>query len=224
VANALDNTANGGYDWFMTRLATDGQSIVSSTYIGGSDFDAASTIVVGDDGLVYLNGGTRSSNFPKGLALDSSYNGSDDGFILLLDSTAKLVLYGSFFGGSSGDGTFNLVMPSDQQLVAVGQSSSANFPVKSAWDTTWNGGYDITLSKFDFRCCQGYTGNVDCDLGDGCDISDLSALIDNLYITFTALCCMEEANVDGQPGIDISDLSALIDYLYISFTPPAACP
>lgn len=72
-------------------------------------------------------------------------------------------------------------------------------------------------------CCTGLTGNVDCDQSDGVDISDLSTLIDNLYITFTPLCCDKEANVDGQPGIDIADLSALIDYLYISFTPPAPC-
>ena len=57
------------------------------------------------------------------------------------------------------------------------------------------------------------------------DTSDLSALIDNLYITLAPLCCPKEANVDGSPdgGIDISDLSALIDYLYVSFTPTAAC-
>lgn len=72
-------------------------------------------------------------------------------------------------------------------------------------------------------CCAASAGNVDCDPIDGTDISDLSALIDNLYIAFTPLCCVKEANVDGQPGIDISDLSALIDYLYISFTPPAVC-
>jgi uncharacterized protein (TIGR02145 family) len=71
--------------------------------------------------------------------------------------------------------------------------------------------------------CIGLTGNVDCDPANGTDISDLSALIDNLYISFTPLCCPAEANTDGQPGTDISDLSALIDYLYISFTPPAVC-
>jgi hypothetical protein len=75
-------------------------------------------------------------------------------------------------------------------------------------------------------CCVDHTGNVDCDPTEGCDISDLSALIDNLYISFSPLCCQTAANVDGsQDGnIDISDLSALIDYLYINFTPTAACP
>jgi sugar lactone lactonase YvrE len=77
----------------------------------------------------------------------------------------------------------------------------------------------------DACCCTDRTGNVDCDVSNGIDISDLSALIDNLYISYTALCCTKEANVDGSIDgkIDISDLSALIDYLYISFTPPAAC-
>lgn len=74
-------------------------------------------------------------------------------------------------------------------------------------------------------CCQGSTGNVDCDPAGGVDISDIGALIDNLYLTFTPLSCHGAANIDGDPGrtVDISDLSALIDYLYITFTPPAAC-
>ncbi|MBI5267240.1 MAG: fibronectin type III domain-containing protein [candidate division Zixibacteria bacterium] len=74
-------------------------------------------------------------------------------------------------------------------------------------------------------CCPVTTGNVDCDPAHGVDISDLSALIDHLFINFTPLCCKVTANVDGSVdgSIDISDLSALIDYLYINFTPPALC-
>jgi hypothetical protein len=81
-----------------------------------------------------------------------------------------------------------------------------------------------------FGCCSGYsldgrTGNIDCDPGKGIDISDLSTLIDFLYISFNPLCCDASANIDGDPagGIDISDLSGLIDFLYISFNPTAFC-
>jgi hypothetical protein len=81
-----------------------------------------------------------------------------------------------------------------------------------------------------FGCCapgslDGRTGNVDCDIAKGVDISDLSTLIDFLYISFTPLCCDAAANIDGDPagGIDISDLSLLIDFLYISFTPTSLC-
>jgi len=78
----------------------------------------------------------------------------------------------------------------------------------------------------DACCCVGTTGNVDCDPQNGVDISDLTVLIDNLYITFTPLCCEEKANVDGSSDgkVDISDLTALIDNLYISFAPLRNCP
>jgi hypothetical protein len=72
-------------------------------------------------------------------------------------------------------------------------------------------------------CCRGLTGNIDCDPGDYVDISDLTALIDNLYISLAPLCCPAEANCDGEPGVDIADLTALIDFLYISFSQTASC-
>jgi hypothetical protein len=73
--------------------------------------------------------------------------------------------------------------------------------------------------------CEGLTGNVDCSADDRTDISDLTAFVDNLYISATPLPCPQEANVDGSAdgNIDVSDLSALIDYLYMTFTPLARC-
>lgn len=72
-------------------------------------------------------------------------------------------------------------------------------------------------------CCTGLAGNIDCDPTDNVDISDLTALIDNLYVSLAPLCCPKEADCDGETGIDIADLTALIDFLYISFTPIAPC-
>jgi hypothetical protein len=107
----------------------------------------------------------------------------------------------------------------DGDLICQSVDNCPNVPNPDQKDSNHNGIGDACEPS----CCVGLTGNVDCDPADGTDISDLSALIDNLYINFTQLCCSKEANTDGQPGIDISDLSALIDYLYITFTPPAAC-
>jgi hypothetical protein len=73
--------------------------------------------------------------------------------------------------------------------------------------------------------CEGLTGNVDCSSDDRTDISDLTAFVDNLYISTTPFPCPQEANVDGSAdgNIDVSDLSALIDYLYMTFKPLARC-
>lgn len=67
-------------------------------------------------------------------------------------------------------------------------------------------------------------GNIDCDASNGIDISDLSALIDYLFISFSPLCCPAAANCDGVWPLDIGDLSWLIDYLFISGSPLGNCP
>jgi len=77
-------------------------------------------------------------------------------------------------------------------------------------------------------CCVGLTGNIDCDPEDMVDLSDLTRLIDYLFISFDSLCCKEEANMSYDPlnpvcQIDLGDLTRLIDYLFISFTPLPPC-
>ena len=75
-------------------------------------------------------------------------------------------------------------------------------------------------------CCEGITGNVNDDPGEIVDIADLTALIDYLFVNFTPLPCLDEANTTGDPSgtVDIADLTALIDHLFINFTPLPACP
>lgn len=74
-------------------------------------------------------------------------------------------------------------------------------------------------------CCVYYRGNVDCSSAEDPDISDITRLIDFLYISHGPLCCMEEADVDGSGGEpDISDITRLIDHLYISHSGLPMCP
>ncbi|MFZ5981647.1 MAG: S8 family serine peptidase [Candidatus Zixiibacteriota bacterium] len=73
-------------------------------------------------------------------------------------------------------------------------------------------------------CCTGFTGNVNCSGGNP-DISDITRLIDYLYLSHAPLCCLEEADVNisgGEP--DISDITRLIDFLYISHAALPDCP
>jgi hypothetical protein len=81
----------------------------------------------------------------------------------------------------------------------------------------------VMVTDGGFSCCVGTVGNVDCSAGDGVDVGDLTALIDNLFISFTPLCCEGEANCDAAGGIDVGDLTALIDNLFINFTPLPGC-
>lgn len=74
-------------------------------------------------------------------------------------------------------------------------------------------------------CCLDFTGNVDCSPIEIPDISDITRLIDYLYISHSPLCCRTEADADGSGGQpDISDITRLIDFLYLSHDPLSSCP
>ncbi|MBN1210941.1 MAG: serine hydrolase [candidate division Zixibacteria bacterium] len=77
----------------------------------------------------------------------------------------------------------------------------------------------------DACCCTGVRGNTNCSESDEPDISDISRLIDYLYLSHGMLCCPNEADADASGGEpDISDITRLIDYLYLSHGPLSVCP
>ncbi|MDZ4723137.1 MAG: hypothetical protein SGI97_04440 [candidate division Zixibacteria bacterium] len=75
------------------------------------------------------------------------------------------------------------------------------------------------------QCCVGTAGNVDCDPEDVIDISDLTYMIDNLFISLVPFCCDEAGNADDDPNgdVDISDLTRMIDHLFITLAPLPPC-
>jgi PKD repeat protein len=73
-------------------------------------------------------------------------------------------------------------------------------------------------------CCIGRVGNVDCDPSEMVTMSDLTVLIDHLFITLSPLCCPAEANVDLIEPVTMADLTVLIDHLFISLQPLPMCP
>ena len=74
-------------------------------------------------------------------------------------------------------------------------------------------------------CCTGTVGNVNCSEEEQPDITDITRLIDFLYLSHAELCCLEEADANSSGGEpDIADITALISHLYISHDPLGECP
>ena len=79
------------------------------------------------------------------------------------------------------------------------------------------------------RCCFGKRGNVNGSPDNVVDISDLTYLIEALFINVNLdYPCPHEANVNGSPDgvVDIADLTALVDVLFINLdmSVVADCP
>jgi len=79
-------------------------------------------------------------------------------------------------------------------------------------------------------CCEGQVGDANMFGGDTPTISDVAHLVDHLFMSGTALECLQEADVNQSGGryptladITISDVSTLVDHLFISGTPLKEC-
>ncbi|MEO8024838.1 MAG: SBBP repeat-containing protein [Bryobacteraceae bacterium] len=64
LASALYPTYGGNTDAFVAKVATDGASLVYSTYLGGSSSDFGSAIAVDSSGNAVVGGSSSSTNFP----------------------------------------------------------------------------------------------------------------------------------------------------------------
>jgi uncharacterized protein (TIGR03437 family) len=149
IAGAAQKTFGGGAgDAFITKLSGDGTSLIYSTYLGGSGEDYAGGLAVDASGSAYITGGTASTNFPvTSDAFQKTNLGSTNALVAGLDATGSNLLFSSYLGGDGGAATNGtdygnaVAVNCAAGLVAVGNTSSKNFPVTSGVvDGTYQGG------------------------------------------------------------------------------------
>jgi hypothetical protein len=145
--NAMNSSYNGGsFDAFVAKFTRDGQSLVFSTYLGGSDEDVANDIDI-KDGYAYVTGYTRSADFPIINAYQDTYLGYTDAFVAKLDVDGQSLSFSTYLSGSAYD-YGNAISLEDDYFVIVGRTSSSNFSAPGGYDDTMNGGYDAFVWKF----------------------------------------------------------------------------
>lgn len=151
--NTLYTSHNGGYDAFVSKLDSNGSSLIYSTFLGGSGYDAGHDIQV-LNGEAYLVG-AAGLGFPvTSDTFDAKYNGCSDNieqcdaFIVKLTSAGDGLVYGTYMGGSQSDWLNDLVVGSDGSVSAIGITESNDFPMYSdTYDPTFNGGFDTVVAK-----------------------------------------------------------------------------
>lgn len=84
TADAFDGTLTGGRDAFFTVFNSTLDALVYSTFLGGSGYDVALSVWLGNNGGIFIGGTTISSDFPTTAgAYDPTINGDYDGFAVL---------------------------------------------------------------------------------------------------------------------------------------------
>ncbi len=92
-------------DMGISKISTNGSTLIYSTYLGGSDNETPHSLVVNSLNELVIYGRTYSSNFPTTAnAYDNSYNGGGDITITIMNVTGTALTGSTFIGGSGDDG------------------------------------------------------------------------------------------------------------------------
>jgi hypothetical protein len=131
--SAVYRSYRGGIDdAYCMKISKTYDTILYSTYYGGNGFDEGRGITIDKIGNIVMCGYTTSDNLPiRGSAMQTELRGTEDGFIVIIDSTGKTVKYSSYFGGSDSDVLVDVVYTNDKCYVFLGKTYSSNLPVTS---------------------------------------------------------------------------------------------
>ncbi|MCX7697449.1 MAG: SBBP repeat-containing protein, partial [Bacteroidales bacterium] len=142
----------GAYDGFVTKLNPAGDSLIFSTYLGGSSADDVLAIAVDDSGYVYATGPAASSNFPiTPGAYQTSHEGGTwayDVFVTKLNTAGTDLVFSTYLGGNGEEMGLDIAVDDSGYVYVTGFTSSTNFDTTlGAYQTTPGGNWDAFLTK-----------------------------------------------------------------------------
>ncbi|MFN0201960.1 MAG: PKD domain-containing protein [Bacteroidia bacterium] len=128
----------GNQDGVVFKLNTSLSALVWSSYLGGSEDDAAYSLKPASNNEVFVCGGTSSGDFPAtaGVLGQFYYGGPADGFVTRFNNTGTSILRSTFVGTSDYDQAYLLQLDMAGTGVYITGQNLGNFP-------TINAGYSV---------------------------------------------------------------------------------
>ena len=165
MLNAHQSTFGGISDAFLVKLNTVGTRLFS-TYLGGSENDAANAVAVDTVGSAYITGSTGGA-FPVRNAAQASSGGGTDAFAAKFSNTGRL-FYSTFLGGSGSDSGLGIAVDSTGAMYLTGQTSGA-FPSLDPSQAAFGGGgtdaFVVKLAPNGSRSYSTYLGGSGAETG-----------------------------------------------------------
>jgi hypothetical protein len=146
-------------DAFVSKLSADGERLMFSTYLGGSEAEEAfeGGLALDPEGNAYLTGCTESSNFPTKNPLVSTFTGAHrskptefcvgEGFVTKVASSGTSLAYSTYLGGSGPTVGRGIAVDSSGDAYVTGFTGSPDFPT--------------TAGSFHPHCAEAQPGGVE---------------------------------------------------------------
>ncbi|MCP5050674.1 MAG: hypothetical protein GY940_26155 [bacterium] len=147
--NAYQDTYGGGnLDAFVTSFAATGTTVEYSTFLGGTEADAAAHVNLNSSGYACITGNTSSSDFPLKKAYQTTYSGDLDVFISMFPPGGGSLNFSTFLGGGDLDTGRAIAFDNSGNIYIAGYTESSDFPTESAYEDTHQGSGDAFVAKF----------------------------------------------------------------------------
>jgi len=171
TSNAFDNSFNGGAsfapfgvgvqynngsDIVVAKLNVNGNTLLASTFVGGTGNDGVNTaaglkfnyadefrgeVDLDANDNVYVVSSTYSMNFPTVNAFQSSIGGLQDACVFQLSNDLSQLNWSTYLGGSDDDSGFSLAEDHAGNVFVCGGTQSVNFPIAgNGYGQVFNGG------------------------------------------------------------------------------------
>lgn len=131
TAGAYDTSFNGYEDAVLTKLSSDGASLIFSTFLGGSGPESIFDLLPDANGDLVCAGYTGSADFPVTPgAYQTVFAGLPyDMTVSILSADGSTLLASTFIGGSGRDACRGVAIDASGDFFLAGFTFSADFPV-----------------------------------------------------------------------------------------------
>lgn len=172
-----DNTFNGGTNWsflgiieypngidaFVTKFTSLGNSLIGSTYIGGTGNDGVNLtglvanyaddyrgeIIIDSLDNCWIASSTSSTDFPMVNAVQSSNNGNQDAVVFKFNNALTNLEWSTYFGGSGNEAGYSIQLDNQNQPIITGGTENSALPTtNNVIHSVSPGGIDGFLTKY----------------------------------------------------------------------------
>ncbi|MFN3529846.1 MAG: gliding motility-associated C-terminal domain-containing protein [Bacteroidia bacterium] len=174
-SSAHQSSIAGNYDIFISKLSSDGSSLLAGSFFGGPQADGLNIggptrwdspdeyrgdIVIASNGDLLLASTTQSSGLGTAGTFQPNYGGGlTDGLVARFNSSLSQLRWASYVGGSSIDALFSIKEGGSGEVVVAGGTNSTNLTLPGlGYQMTHAGGVDGMILRLDANSGQGITG------------------------------------------------------------------
>src|SRR5690606_24348298 len=122
--NAFQPIKGDGQDGVIVKLSPDLSTVIWSSFYGGNNNDALYSLTLGNNGNIYVAGGTESTNLPSNtLPFFLNYGGGrSDGFVGKISGNGSLLLASTYVGTAEYDQVYFIESDRRNQVYLLGQT------------------------------------------------------------------------------------------------------